>query len=163
MRGWFDCCGPFSSFNLKSNYWWCWHYAYALLGKGVSAQPMGLLHTSFRVTLWSVTATWHWNVHRFLSYVSTGKKWKSKSVGFTSGKCNLDMPDWTCSLFRYITQQRDFWWHQWEQFKCCGGIGTHCCGSGGMTQSFDFHHLFLKLCDQEARAPFNYVYSLFPA
>jgi len=33
-----------------------------------------------------------------------------------------------------------------------------------MTQSFDFHCLFLKLCDQEARAPsFEYVYSLFPA
>ena len=137
----------------------CWGRVFS-----ISAQPMGLLPSSFRVTLWSRTATWHWNVHHFPSYMPSGKKWKSKSVGFTSGKYNLDVSGCTCSLFKYITQQRDLWWHHWEQYRCCEGIGARYYGSGGTTQSFDSHRLFLKLCDQEAKTPsFDSVYSLFPA
>lgn len=107
-------------------------------------QPVGFLPCSFRVTLWSVTATWQWNVHHLPSDMPSGKKWESKAAGFASGKYHLDMSGRACFLFQYVTQQRGFWWHWWGQSTWCGGTGTQYCGRGGMTESFDVHRLFLK-------------------
>lgn len=66
------------------------------------------------------------------------KNKKSKSMGFPSGKFKLDISGCMCSLFKYVIQQRDFWWHWWEQDRCCGRTGTHSYGGIGMTQLCDF-------------------------
>lgn len=40
----------------------------------ISTQQIHLLHPSFGVMLWIVTATWHWSVQCFPLYMPTGKR-----------------------------------------------------------------------------------------